>query len=117
MFRAIDRTTETIGATRAAEPRRYRTPREINDLPFVMRGRGSPDEWEKAVRRTFDVLYREGAGSGRVMAIPLHPFITGVPHRIDALDAALAYICRHDDVWLATGSEIVEAYLASGATI
>jgi SAM-dependent methyltransferase len=32
MFRAIDRTTEAIGATRAAEPRRYRTPQEINDL-------------------------------------------------------------------------------------
>jgi len=37
-----------------------------------------------------------------------------VAHRIDALDAALGYICCHDDVWLATGSEINEAYLASG---
>jgi SAM-dependent methyltransferase len=32
MFRAIDRTTEIIGMTRAAEPRRYRTPQEIDDL-------------------------------------------------------------------------------------
>jgi hypothetical protein len=32
MFRAIDRTAEMVGTSRAAEPRRYRTPQEINDL-------------------------------------------------------------------------------------
>jgi len=50
------------------------------------------------------------------MAICLHPFVIGVPHRIGALDGALAYILRHDGVWRATGSEIVEHYLASAAT-
>jgi hypothetical protein len=49
------------------------------------------------------------------MAICLHPFVIGVPHRIGALDAALAYILRHEGVWCATGSEIIEHYLASGA--
>jgi SAM-dependent methyltransferase len=32
MFAAIDRTAEAIGATRGAEPRRYRTPHELQDL-------------------------------------------------------------------------------------
>lgn len=32
MFRAIDHTAEAIGMSRAAEPRRYRTPGEIRDL-------------------------------------------------------------------------------------
>jgi SAM-dependent methyltransferase len=32
MFAAIDRTAEVVGASRAAEPRRYRTPQEINEL-------------------------------------------------------------------------------------
>ena len=45
--------------------------------------------------RPFDVLYREGAESGRVMAIALHPYLIGVPHRIGAFDKALKYICRH----------------------
>jgi len=58
----------------------------------------------------------KGAQSGRVMAICLHPFIIGVPHRIGALDSALAYILRHEGVWCATGGEIIEHYLASGAT-
>jgi SAM-dependent methyltransferase len=32
MFAAIDRTAEIVGASRATEPRRYRTPLEIHDL-------------------------------------------------------------------------------------
>jgi len=45
--------------------------------------------------RQFDVLYREGQESGRVVHIALHPYLTGLPYRIDALDEALEYICRH----------------------
>ena len=32
MFAAIDRAAETVGVSRATEPRRYRTPQEIHDL-------------------------------------------------------------------------------------
>jgi allantoinase len=62
--------------------------------------------------RQFDVLYREGKDSGRVMAIAIHPYLTGMPYRIDAFDAALEYICRHEGVWRATGSEITRHYRA-----
>ena len=47
-----------------------------------------------------------------VMAIAVHPFVTGQPHRIGALDAALEYICSHTGVWRATGWEIVQHYLS-----
>jgi peptidoglycan/xylan/chitin deacetylase (PgdA/CDA1 family) len=89
---------------------------EINDSPQLYYRDRSADEFETMIKRQFDVLYREGAESGRVMAICLHPFIIGVPHRIGALDNALAYIAGHPDVWFATGTEIVDAWLASGAT-
>lgn len=89
---------------------------EINDLPQILRMGRTADEFETMIRRQFDTLYREGAESGRVMAICLHPFIIGVPHRISALDSALEYICGHDGVWKATGSEIIDHYLDSGAT-
>ena len=46
------------------------------------------------------------------MAIALHPYLIGVPHRIGAFDAALKYICKHKKVWKATGSEIAAHYLA-----
>ena len=89
---------------------------EINDLPQIIRAGRSADEFELMIRRQFDTLYREGAQSGRVMAICLHPFVIGVPHRIGALDSALAYILRHEGVWRATGSEIVEHYFAAQAS-
>ena len=90
---------------------------EINDLPAFLRNNRTAEEFGTMIRRQFDVLYREGADSGRVMAICLHPFLIGVPHRIGALIEALDYICGHDKVWLATGSEIVEHYLKSDACV
>ena len=71
------------------------------------------EEFAEMLRRQFNTLYRESVetGSGRVMAICLHPFIIGVPHRIGALDDALSYISSHDGVWKATGCEIINHYL------
>jgi len=85
---------------------------EINDKPAFERAHRTADEFREMICRQFDVLYREGAQSSRMMAIAIHPYLTGVPHRIDAFDAALAYICRHERVWKATGAEIARHYLA-----
>jgi peptidoglycan/xylan/chitin deacetylase (PgdA/CDA1 family) len=85
---------------------------EINDKPAFEKFHRTADEFKDMICRQFDVLYREGAESGRVMAIALHPYLTGVPHRIDAFDAALAHICRHERVWKATGAEIAHHFAA-----
>ncbi len=87
---------------------------EVNDSPFLYYRNGTIDEFEKLIKRQFDVLYEEGAHSGRVMAICLHPYIIGVPHRIKALESALRYIQSHDQVWYATGSEIAAHHVSSG---
>lgn len=86
---------------------------ELNDLPAIVRQNRTTDEFAGMIRRQFDVLYREGASTGRVMAIALHPYISGVPHRIEVVKSALEYVCTHRGVWLATGQEIVDHYLAS----
>jgi peptidoglycan/xylan/chitin deacetylase (PgdA/CDA1 family) len=78
--------------------------------------RASVPEFEAMLRRQFDTLYREGETIPRVMAIAVHPFVTGQPHRIEALDAALEYICSHAGVWRATGWEIVQHFLAGDRT-
>jgi peptidoglycan/xylan/chitin deacetylase (PgdA/CDA1 family) len=88
---------------------------EANDV-LIKSDKISTDEFELIMRRQFDVLYREGADSGRVMCIALHPYIIGVPHRIDSLDRVLGYITSHKDVWVTTGSEIMDHYLKAGAT-
>lgn len=85
---------------------------EINDKPAFEKFHRTADEFRDMICRQFDVLYREGAASGRVMAIAIHPYLTGVPHRIDAFDAALAHISRHERVWKATGAEIARHFAA-----
>ena len=90
---------------------------ETNDFGAFMRWGMSPDDFDQQLRRQFDVLYREGADSAKVMVISVHPFLIGYPHRIGALEKALEYICGHDDVWLTTGGEIMDHYLESGATV
>jgi peptidoglycan/xylan/chitin deacetylase (PgdA/CDA1 family) len=89
---------------------------EINDSPFLQTRNHSLEQFVAAIKRQFDTLYAEGARSARVMAICLHPYLIGVPHRIGGLDEALSYIGAHDGVWFATGEEIVHAWLQSGAT-
>lgn len=84
---------------------------DINDAPVQLQGHEG-DEFERMIRDAFDVLYREGETSGRVMCIAIHPYISGQPHWIAHLDRALAYICRHEGVWKATGEEIADSYLA-----
>jgi allantoinase len=86
---------------------------EANDIS-VVEGRGqSGAAFGRIIQEQFDRLYQEGAESGTVMCIALHPFLTGQPHRIAALEEALTYIAGHDDVWLATGEEIAAWYLDS----
>jgi peptidoglycan/xylan/chitin deacetylase (PgdA/CDA1 family) len=85
---------------------------EINDIPSFVDHHQSPDAFYQMIADTFDVLYEEGTQSGRVMAICLHPYLIGRPHRIKALDKALKYLKSHDGVWFAKGAEIVDWYKA-----
>jgi allantoinase len=85
---------------------------EINDSAMIVRRNLESEEFGRMIRRQFDVLYAEGQRTGKVMCIALHPWIIGVPHRIGALIGALDHIASHPAVWFATGSEIIDAYLA-----
>lgn len=82
---------------------------ELNDKPAFDQKHRTAEEFDTMIRRQFDVLWREGGDQARAMGIALHPYIIGMPHRIGALDSALEYICSHEGVWLATGSEIAAA--------
>jgi hypothetical protein len=58
MFAAIERTAAAIGSTRAAEPRRYRTPQEIHDL-LAPQGEVESAELDvKAGYRDFDEFWQ-----------------------------------------------------------
>ena len=67
-------------------------------------------DYGQMIEDTFDCLYKDGADSGRLMVLNLHPWLIGQPYRIKYLDKALKYIASHNDVWSATGSEIIDWY-------
>jgi peptidoglycan/xylan/chitin deacetylase (PgdA/CDA1 family) len=83
---------------------------EINDVPLLVMRNTPPDRFAAICKAQFDQLYEEGAESGTVMCMPLHPFLIGQPHRIGALDEVLRYVAGHDKVWFATGREIAAWY-------
>jgi allantoinase len=85
---------------------------QTNDLPAYFERKVSVPEFEAMLRRQFDTLYCEGETIPPRMAIAVHPFVTGQPHKIGALDGALEYICSDAGVWRATGWEIVQHFLA-----
>jgi peptidoglycan/xylan/chitin deacetylase (PgdA/CDA1 family) len=86
---------------------------ELNDIPALVRHKYTPVEFERMIKDQFDVLYAEGEKSGRVMAIALHPFLFGQPHRMPALERAFQHIDRFAGVWKTTGAEIAKHHLAS----
>ena len=83
---------------------------ELNDIPNFLSRNRTGEEFAKQICDQFDVLYEDGTKSGRVMAIALHPFLIGHPHRAKHFDRALGYVARHSEVWLATGGEIADWY-------
>ncbi len=85
---------------------------ELNDHA-IFTGNFEGDYFFQTCKDQFDRLYEEGAESGRVLCIPLHPFLVGQPHRIKYLDQTLDYIMSHDGVWQTTADEIAEYYIAN----
>ena len=53
--------------------------------------------------KNFERLYQEGEHNARVMAIALHPYISGTPFRSKYFEQVLDEIPKHDDVELWTG--------------
>jgi allantoinase len=83
---------------------------EINDIPLFIRKGYTGEQYYRSVIDQFDTLYADSKKQPRVMGIPLHPMIIGQPLRIKYLQRAVAHIKKHDRVWFATGSEIIDAY-------
>ena len=83
---------------------------ELNDVPVFL-PHYDTDDFVAMVKAQFDTLYEEGATSGRVMALALHPYLMGMPHRIDGLEEILDYLLGHDLVWQTTASEIADYFL------
>jgi peptidoglycan/xylan/chitin deacetylase (PgdA/CDA1 family) len=83
---------------------------EINDVVMSAVQQQPSDEIFRRGRDQFDRLYLDGKTAPRVMAISIHPYLTGVPHRIKYLEMLYDYILGHEDVVTWTGAEILDWY-------
>jgi allantoinase len=88
---------------------------ETNDIVIHALQHLPSEQFLKRCTDQFDRLHLEGAGNARIMAISIHPYITGVPHRIKYLEALLDYVIGHEGVALMTASEIGDWYRAETA--
>ena len=85
---------------------------ELNDVP-VFTQHFDTGEFVAMAKAQLDVLRREADddAGGRVMCVALHPYLMGMPHRVDGLAAMLDYLMSHDDVWQTTASQIAGHFL------
>ena len=85
---------------------------ELNDIPMMIIQHHESSQWQQRCADYFDRLLAEGTTRPRVMAMAIHPYISGQPHRIKYLEAIYDYINRHQGVLHWNGAEILEWYEA-----
>ncbi len=86
---------------------------EINDFTFITRKNYTTDQFRDALIEELDVLYEEGATTGRIMNVGLHPHVSGRAHRIRALREFIEHAKSLPGIWWATREEIADWYLAN----
>ena len=89
----------------------------MNDIAMFVLQHQSSDAFLSRGRDQFDRLYLESAENARVMGISIHPYVTGVPHRIRYVEELLDYIAGHEGVRFMTACEIGDWYTAEMAAI
>ena len=62
---------------------------ELNDIPMMIGRHHESDYLLKRAIDQFDRLYAEGKHRAKIMALAIHPYISGQPHRIKYLEAIL----------------------------
>jgi peptidoglycan/xylan/chitin deacetylase (PgdA/CDA1 family) len=85
---------------------------ECNDVAMMLIQHHKASEYLDRALDQFEQLYADSRDSARVMALVVHPYIMGAPHRLKYYRKALEHIRGRSDVLLWTGGEICDWYLA-----
>ena len=65
---------------------------------------------------TFERYYEEGAERAKIMAIAIHPYISGQPFRIKYLEQVYEHINRQPGVLHWNGEQILDWYMKTRKT-
>jgi hypothetical protein len=85
---------------------------DVNDFNMFARGGLTTRDGVDILRLCFDQLIAEGATTGRIMNVGLHPHVIGQPYRIAALREFIEYIKGQSRVWSPTREVVAIWYLA-----
>lgn len=82
---------------------------ELSDLSAMFVRGVSPADYVASLGEAAAVLAAEGdGGSGRVLGLHVHPWVSGQAFRFGSVEAALARLREDRKVWFSTPGEIVE---------
>jgi allantoinase len=84
---------------------------EINDFTIITRRGHTTSEYRDILIEELDVLYEEGASSGRIMNVGIHPHVSGRAYRIRALREFIQHAKSLPGVWWPTREELAKWYL------
>ena len=88
---------------------------ELNDIPTMILQHHESPYWATRCKDMFDRLHMEGAERAKIMAIAIHPYISGQPHRIKYLEEVYEYCGGKEGVVFMNGAEILEWYMGARA--
>jgi allantoinase len=86
---------------------------ELNDIPMMIVQHHESEYLLKRAIDQFDRLYAEGRERAKIMALAIHPYISGQPHRIKYLEAIYDYVARFEGVLHWNGVQILDWYQAA----
>ena len=86
---------------------------ETNDITMMALQHHAAEEMLRRSIDQFDRLYEESGTITRVMCVSLHPYISGVPHRIKYVEQLYDYMQRRPDVLFWTGEQVLDWYKAA----
>ncbi len=88
---------------------------ETNDIPMMIVQHHEAEYWTRKCLDTFERYYLEGAERAKIMALAIHPYISGQPFRIKYLERIYDELRQYPDVLFWNGEEILDWYLRSKA--
>ncbi|QIE57925.1 allantoinase PuuE [Pikeienuella piscinae] len=79
-----------------------------NDGKFINGGIATGGQFFEFLKDGFDMLWREGKGTPKMMSVGLHMRLIGHPARAAGLERFLDYVSAHKNVWITRRLDIAE---------
>jgi allantoinase len=87
---------------------------ECNDVAMMLIQHHKASEYFDRALDQFEQIYADAETSARVMALVVHPYIMGAPHRAKYFRRIIEHIRTKHDVLFWTGEQILDWFLAAG---